>query len=82
MLKEIAKLRGLRRMMLEAFPVGDSKSNGVAERAIQSMEKLVRVHKLSMENLGHREALRQSHPVCVVSGVVCGPGDGGVLAWR
>ena len=35
-LKEIAKLRGPRRTMLEASPVGDSKSNGVAERAIQS----------------------------------------------
>ena len=35
--------------MLEASPVGDSKSNGVAERAIQSTEMLIRVHKLSIE---------------------------------
>ena len=48
-LKEIAKLRGPRRTMLEASPVGYSKSNGVLERVIQSVEKLIKVHKLSIE---------------------------------
>ena len=47
-LKEIATLKGPRRTMLEVSPVGDSKSNGVAERAIQNMEKLMRVQKLSI----------------------------------
>ena len=61
-LKEIAKLRGPRRTMLEASPVGDSKSNGVAERAIQSMEKLVRVHKLSIETRIN-EKLSVRHPL-------------------
>ena len=61
-LVEIAKLRGPRRTMLKASLVGDSKSNGVAERAIQSMEKLIRVHKLS---IGTRinEKLSVGHPL-------------------
>ena len=67
-LKEIAKLRGPRRTMLdrrtmlEASPVGDSKSNGVAERAIQSMEKLLGVHKLSIETRIN-EKLSVRHPL-------------------
>ena len=48
-LKEISKLLSSRRTMIEAFPVGDSKSNGVAEAAVQSMEKLIGVHKLPIE---------------------------------
>ena len=48
-LKEISKLPGSRRTMIEASPVGDSKSKGEAERAVQSMEKLIRVHKLAIE---------------------------------
>ena len=43
-------------------PVGDSKSNGVAERAIQSMEKLIRVHKLSIETRIN-EKLSVRHPL-------------------
>ena len=61
-LKEISKLRGLRRTMIEASPVGDSKSNGVAERAVQSMEKLTRVHKLAIETR-IKEKLSVRHPL-------------------
>ena len=61
-LKEVAKLRGPRRTISEASPVGDSKSNGVVERAIQTMEKLIRVHKLSVETRIN-EKLSVSHPL-------------------
>ena len=47
--------------MLEASPVGDSKSNGVAE-SIQSMEKRIRVHKLSIETRIN-EKLSVRHPL-------------------
>ena len=57
-LKEIAKLRGPRRTMLEASPVGDSKSNG----DVQSMEKLIGVHKLSIETRIN-EKLSVRHPL-------------------
>ena len=61
-LKEIAKLRSSQRTMLEASPVGDSKSNGVAERAIQSMWKLIGVHELSIETRVN-EKLSVRHPL-------------------
>ena len=48
--------------MVEASPVGDSKSNGVAERAIQSMEKLITVHKLLIETR-ISEKLSVGHPL-------------------
>ena len=48
--------------MLEASPVGDSKSNDVAERAIQSTEMLIRVHKLSIET-PINEMLSVRHPL-------------------
>ena len=39
--------------LLESTPVGDSRSNGLAERAIQSVEKQIRILKLALElNLG------------------------------
>ena len=39
--------------------VGDSQGNGVAERAVQSVEEMVRVHKLALENrLQHRLGVR------------------------
>ena len=50
LLKQVAKLRGVGRTFLEQSPVGDSKANGEAERAVQSVEKMVRVHKLAFEN--------------------------------
>ena len=61
-LREISKLLGSRRTMIEASPVGDSKSNGVAERAVQSMEKLIRVHKLAIETR-IKETLSIRHPL-------------------
>ena len=35
--------------LLEQSPVGDSRANGRAERAVQTMEKQVRVLKLAIE---------------------------------
>ena len=62
LLKQVAKLRGVGRTFLEQSPVGDSKANGVAERAVQSVEKMVRVHKLAFENrIGAR--LPVKHPL-------------------
>ena len=49
LLREVARLRGTRRTILEQSPVGDSRANGIIERAIQSVEKLLRVHKLALE---------------------------------
>ena len=48
-MSEIAALRRGVRTILESSPVGDSKGNGLAERAVQSMEEMVRVLKLSLE---------------------------------
>ena len=48
-LKEVARARGSNRTILEHSPVGDSSGNGIAERAIQAIEKLIRVHKLDLE---------------------------------
>ena len=47
-LNRVAKLRGTSRTHLEQSPVGDSRANGVAERAIQTIEKLLRVHMLAL----------------------------------
>ena len=49
LMRSVAKLRGASRTALEQFPVGDSAGNGVAERAVQSIEKLLRTHKLALE---------------------------------
>ena len=49
-LREVAKIRGEARTVLDQSPVGDSQGNGVTARAVQAIEKLVRVHKLSFEN--------------------------------
>ena len=66
-LKEIAKLRGPRRTMLEASPVGESKSNGVVERAIQSMAKMIGFHKLSIETrINEKLSVRQLLFACLV----------------
>ena len=62
LLKQVAKLRGVGRTFMEQSPVGDSKPIGVAERAVQSVEKMVRVHKLAFENrIGAR--LPVKHPL-------------------
>ena len=50
LLNRVAKLRGEGRTHLEQSPVGDSRANGVAERAVQTIEKLLRVHKLALED--------------------------------
>ena len=50
LLKGICQLRGSARSVEECSPVGDSKANGFAERAVQAMEEMVRVQKLGIEN--------------------------------
>ena len=50
LLREIGRLRGNQRTVLEHSPVADSSGNGLVERAIQSVEKLLRVHKLALES--------------------------------
>jgi len=50
LLREVARLRGTKRTILENSPVGDSKANGMIERGIQSVEKILRVHKLALES--------------------------------
>ena len=42
LLREVARARGSNRTVLEQSPVGDPAGNGVAEGAVQSIEKLVR----------------------------------------
>jgi hypothetical protein len=46
---EICKLRGEARTLEELGPVGDSRGNGVAERGVQAVEEMMRVHKLALE---------------------------------
>ena len=47
--------------LLEHSPVGDSKANGLAERAMQAVEKQTRVLKISTErNLGRRISVRHA----------------------
>ena len=62
LLSRVAKLRGEGRTHLEHSPVGDSRANGVAERTVQTIEKLLRVHKLALEDrLG--EPVPVQHPL-------------------
>ena len=49
LMKEVAQARGEVRTVLEASPPGESQANGHAERAIRSVEEIVRVHKLALE---------------------------------
>ena len=61
LMRVVASLRGSNRTTLEQSPTADSSGNGIAERAIQSVEKLLRVHKLSLEGrLGDQIAVK--HP--------------------
>ena len=62
LLRQVAKARGSTRTVLEQSPVGDSQANGTAERAVQSIEKMLRVHKLAFESrIGERLPIR--HPL-------------------
>ena len=62
-LKEVAKLRGNGRTVLEHSPVYDSKSNGLAECAVQTFEKTLRTHKLALEDK-LKCKLPVKHPRC------------------
>ena len=48
LLNKVAELRASE-TVLENTPVGDSKANGRAERAVQAVEKQVRVLKMAVE---------------------------------
>lgn len=48
-LREVSQRRGTQRTTIQKSPVGDSRANGVAERAVQSFEETLRVQKLSLE---------------------------------
>ena len=50
LMKQICALRPSSRSCLTHSGVGDSEGNGLAERAVQSLEEMIRVHKLSFES--------------------------------
>ena len=52
----------VRRGVLENIAVGESQSNGRAERAVQTVEDLLRTHKLSLESK-IKARLPSNHPV-------------------
>ena len=59
---DVAKRRGELPTNIECSPVGESQANGFAERAIRSIEEMVRTHKLALESrLG--QGLPIEHPV-------------------
>ena len=71
-LKEISKLRGSRRTIIEASPSEIRSPTVWQRRAVQSMEKLIRVHKLAIETR-IKEKLSVRHPLFgMVGGVLCG----------
>ena len=43
-LDEVCKIRKDARTVPEVSPTGDSRANGIAERAVQSVEEMIRVH--------------------------------------
>ncbi len=49
LLNQICSMRPSSRACTTHSGVGDSKGNGLAERAVQSIEEMVRVHKLVVE---------------------------------
>ena len=53
--------------VLEQSPVGDSSGNRFAERAVQQLEEVLRVHKLALET-----RLKRQMPVesCIMSWLV------------
>ena len=72
-LKEISKLRCSRRTMIEASPVGDSNSTGVAERPVQSMEKAYQDSSSWRLKPESRKISPSVAPaVCMVGGVLRG----------
>ena len=46
---EIARGRTGATTVIESSPVGDSQSNGLAERGVRTLEELMRVHKMDLE---------------------------------
>ena len=48
---EVARLRGDLPTVLEHGAPGDSQSNGFVERAIRSVEDMIRTHKLALEEM-------------------------------
>jgi len=50
LLDEVCRTRGDAKTLPEASPTGDSRANGLAERAVQSVEEMIRVHKLALES--------------------------------
>ena len=48
-IEDVVKQRGGGRTVPEYSPVGESQANGVAERGVQTIEGLVRSHKLDLE---------------------------------
>ena len=61
LLEEVARKRGDLPTVIESSPVGESQSNGFIERAVRSVEEMVRTHKLALESrLGERIAV--DHP--------------------
>ena len=48
-LAEVAKSRGEARTILEEAPRSDSSGNGMVERAVRSIEEMVRVQKMAFE---------------------------------
>ena len=61
---EVRRLRaaGGRETLAEESKVYDSQSNGVAERAVQAVEGIVRTHKLALENKLNRR-IPSRHPI-------------------
>ena len=45
----MGEVRGDLPTVLEASPAGDSQSNGFVERAVRSIEEMVRTHKIALE---------------------------------
>ena len=50
LVNQICNLRPESRSCVTHSGVGDSKGNGLAERAVQSVEEMIRVHKLALES--------------------------------
>jgi hypothetical protein len=62
LVNKICSLRPESRSVTSHSGVGDSKGNGLAERAVQQVEEMVRVHKLAVETR-IKEKLPVNHPM-------------------
>ena len=88
LLDEVCKFRKAARTVAKKAPTSDSRANGLAERAVQSIEEMLRVHKLALESrLGSR--LPVSHPIfawlvehCADVLNKCVVGSDGRTAWQ